>query len=547
MEAPLLKIRCLGAVRTVTGSCYQIENPGGGLTLMDCGLFQGGRQTELRNFNTALYKPDQARAMVITHAHMDHSGLAPRLVAAGFRGPIYASEATCELLEILWLDAASIQEQEAQWKTRKNSRQGQAEVEPLYDQRAAEEAAKLLRPVPFGRESDLGGGLRLLTMPAGHILGAASCLVTAEGGGRGASVLFSGDIGRQGQLIIEDPAIPPQADLVFMETTYGNRLHKELGTSIDELVDVINQAWRDGGKVLIPAFAVERTQELIVLITEAWHKGRIPKEIPVVLDSPLAINASKVYLSHPELYDEQTREMLERGHTPGSVSSLRVTHGSQDSQKLNDLAGPAVIIAGSGMANAGRILHHLKHNLWRPECHVVFVGFQAQGTTGRRLVEGAKAVKLFREPVEVKAKIHTIGGFSAHADQSELIAWLTPQLHPGLTVSLVHGEESSSLAFQAKLAEVFPGLRTLVPRWLETLEVEAAAVAAHPAPLPAAEEEAPELAQVAPVPPLAAESLKRRLERLHEQVLGRGAPLAPDRLAALEELLNQAEELVLRP
>ena len=221
-----MRIRCLGAVRTVTGSCFQIENTGGGLTLIDCGLFQGGRQTELRNFNTALYRPEDVRAMVVTHAHMDHSGLDPRLVKAGYRGPIHASEATCELLEILWQDGTSIQEHEAKWKSRKNSRQGQADVEPLYDQEAAVEAARLLRPIPFGQTVDLGGGLAVETMAAGHILGAASCLVRAVEDGRSASVLFSGDIGRKGQLIIEDPVIPPKTDLVLMETTYGNRLHK---------------------------------------------------------------------------------------------------------------------------------------------------------------------------------------------------------------------------------------------------------------------------------------------------------------------------------
>lgn len=537
-----MKIRCLGAVRTVTGSCFQIANPGGGVTLLDCGLFQGGRQTELRNFNTALYKPNEVRAIVFTHAHMDHSGLVPRLVKAGYKGPVYASEATADLLEILWQDAAHIQEHEAIWKSRKNKRQGQRPVEALYDKEAALEAATLLKGVPFGREMDLGGGLSLETFPAGHILGAASCLIRSKSGTGASTALFSGDIGRKGQLIIEDPATPPKADIVFMESTYGNRLHKELGASIDELVDVVNQAWKDGGKVLIPAFAVERTQELIVLLTRAWHEGRIPREMPVILDSPLAFSASEVFLRHPELYDEETLDMIRLGHTPGKFETLRATKNNVESQKLNDMEEPAVIIAGSGMANAGRILHHLKHNLWRPQCHVVFVGFQAQGTTGRRLVEGARSVKLFRELVEVRAKIHTIGGFSAHADQNELIEWLRPQVHPGLTVALIHGEESAMMAFKTKLAEVFPGLRTMAPSWLETLDVTKLHVEAAP-PLEVPVYEAP----VAPITPETSESLKRRLDRLHAQLVGRGAPIPPDRLAALEELLNRAEELVLRP
>jgi metallo-beta-lactamase family protein len=445
-------------------------------------------------------------------------------------------------LEILWQDAASIQEHEAQWKSRKNSRQGQGGVEPLYDHEAALESAKLLKPITFGKEVDLGGGLSVEAFTAGHILGAASCLIRAEEDGRTAAALFSGDIGREGQLIIEDPAIPPKADLILMETTYGGRRHKDLVASIDELVEVINEAWRAGGKVLIPSFAVERTQELIVLITRAWHEGRIPRGMPVILDSPLAISASEVYLRHPELYDEETLAMIGRGHVPSGVSSLKVTRDNEESQKINKMREPAIIIAGSGMANAGRILHHLKHNLWRPEAHVVFVGFQAQGTTGRRLVEGAKSVKIFREPVEVKAKVHTIGGFSAHADQKELLDWLRPQIHPGLTVALIHGEEGGMLAFKDKLAEVFPKLPTLVPSWLETLDVEAAKVESLPAlEIPA------EAAPVVPVPPKASESLKKRLDRLHGQLVGRDRPIPPERLAALEDLLNRAEELVLRP
>jgi metallo-beta-lactamase family protein len=515
---------------------------------MDCGLFQGGRQTELRNFNTALYKPGEVRAVVITHAHMDHSGLVPRLVKAGYRGPIYASEATADLLGILWQDAASIQEHEAAWKSRKNSRLGQPPVEPLYGLEDAEEAARLLRPVPFGREIGLAPHLTMESFPAGHILGAASCLVRQTAGPGPATALFSGDIGRIGQLIIEDPATPPKADLIFMETTYGNRLHKDLPASIEELVGVVNLAWRDGGKVLIPAFAVERTQELIVLLARAWHEGRIPKQMPVILDSPLAIGASEVFLRHPELYDEETRAMIGRGHTPDAMTSLRVSRDGESSRRINEMREPAIIIAGSGMANAGRILHHLKHNLWRPECHVVFVGFQAQGTTGRRLVEGAKSVKLFREPVEVRASIHTIGGFSAHADQAELIGWLRPQIHPDLTVALVHGEQATTLAFQQKLAEVFPDLRTLVPSWLETLEVEGARVSGLLAEGPEAEiPEAPEAPETAPAAERAAQSLKKRLDRLHDEMLRRSAPVDPGRLAALEDLLNRAEELILRP
>ncbi|MDR1111058.1 MAG: MBL fold metallo-hydrolase [Deltaproteobacteria bacterium] len=532
-----MKIKCLGAIRTVTGSCFQLENPDGGLTLIDCGLFQGGRQTELRNFNTDLYRPAEVKAIVITHAHMDHSGLVPRLVRAGYGGPVYATEATCDLLPILWQDAAFIQEQESQWKSRKNRRQGGQGVSPLYDREAAAEATRLLRPLKLGADTEIQPGLSVRCLVAGHILGAASLRLSVREGGAERHILFSGDLGRKGQLLLEDPEIPPRSDAIFMETTYGNRLHKDLGNTIEELVGIINEAYAEGGKILVPSFAVERTQELILLLAQAWHEGRIPRDLPIILDSPLAISASEVFLRHPELYDEEAREQIGRGHSPLSIATLKATRTAEESQRVNDINGPAIILAGSGMANAGRILHHFKHNLWRPNCHVVFVGFQAQGTTGRRLVEGASSVKIFREDVSVKAKIHTLGGFSGHADQNELLEWLGPQIHPNLMVVLVHGEESGTLAFQEKLKETHPGLDTLVPEWLQVLELPPRA---RQAAIPAA-------ARPSTAEALAAEarSFQNRLDRLKGQLARRTELLSPERLSSLEDLLNRAEEIAL--
>ncbi|MDR2340028.1 MAG: MBL fold metallo-hydrolase [Deltaproteobacteria bacterium] len=539
-----MKIRCLGAVRTVTGSCFQVENPvaKGGYTLLDCGLFQGGRQTELRNFNTPLYKPDEVGAIVITHAHMDHSGLVPRLVKGGYKGPVYASEATAELLEILWEDAANIQEHEATWKTRKNSRQGQKKVEPLYTQDDAKRAMGQLRPLGFGKDIEVAPGLYARYFTAGHILGAASVQLTSSSNGKDTRVLFSGDLGRQGQLIVPDPEAPARSDFVFMETTYGDRLHKDLDGTIKEFFDVIGEAIKEGGKILIPAFAVERTQEIIYLLSQAWHEGRIPKELPVILDSPLAIRTSEVYLMHPELYDAETKLAADKGLGPEQMGSLKITRTMQESQAINDIKGPAIIVAGSGMANAGRILHHLKHNLWRPNCHVIFVGFQAQGTTGRRLVDGAETVKIFREPITVKAKIHTIGGFSGHADQNELIEWLRPQIHERLGVALIHGEEAGTLAFQARLKALFPSLRTEVPHWLETLEIAPGEAKSE---LP---EISPAVAAGVPTYKETAEyrSMLGRLARLRQSFEPREAPFQPAELANLEALLNMAEEIILR-
>jgi metallo-beta-lactamase family protein len=533
-----MKIRCLGGVRTVTGSCFQIENPKGGFTLLDCGLFQGGRQTELRNFNTSLYRPKELEAVVITHAHMDHSGLVPRLVKGGYGGPVYASKATCDLLGILWQDAANIQQHEAMWKSKKNSRQGGTKVEPLYDLDAALEAAKHLKPVDFHEKKEIAPGVDMEFFQAGHILGAGSVQFTVNEGNSQTKVLFSGDIGRENQLLIQDPEIPPYSNVIFMETTYGNRLHKGLDNSIEELVEVINQAYAEGGKVLIPSFAVERTQEIMVLLADAWHQGRIPRDMPIIMDSPLAIAASEVYLKHPELFDRPTMDMVKKGHTPMTMSSLKITRTSQESQKINETEKSCVIFAGSGMANAGRILHHFKHNLWRPNCHVIFVGFQAQGTTGRRLVEGAQVINIFREAIVVKAKIHTIGGFSGHADQNELLDWLKPQIHQNLTVALIHGEETGTLAFEEKLNQINPNLKTIVPNWLQTLEVSGAML-----------EVGPEIVKTEPKITMPQEilSFQNRLDRLRKRYLERQEPLAPERLAALESLLVRAEEIVLAP
>ncbi|MDR1045134.1 MAG: MBL fold metallo-hydrolase [Candidatus Adiutrix sp.] len=532
-----MQIKALGAVGTVTGSCFRIELDSGDKILLDCGLFQGGRQTELRNSNSRVYEPRDLAAMVLTHAHTDHSGLVPRLVRDGYRGPVHATEATCDLLKVLWLDAANIQEQEAVWKSRKNRRQGQREVEPLYTEDDARLAMTLLRPLPFYQASPIVPGLTLRYIPAGHILGAASAHFTIEENGNAPRrVGFSGDLGRAGQLLMPDPAKLPETDTLFMETTYGNRRHKEMGPSVDELLAAVNAAWKEGGKILIPAFAVERSQEVMLLLARAWHDGRIPRELPIILDSPLATAASEIYTRYVELFDEETRNFLSMGLGSQTLPTLRITRDTQESQKLNDIRGSALIIAGSGMANAGRILHHLKHNLWRPNCHVIFVGFQAQGTTGRRLVEGAKVVKIFREAVNVEAKIHTIGGFSGHADQKELLDWLGRLAHPGLTVNLVHGEPSSTRDFYDLARTRWPDLNFHIPNWLHYAalaeETPVRAEAGTPAAGPALQDERLTL------------SLTRRLERMKEQAAAAGA-LPPDQLAALEECLARAESIMI--
>jgi len=534
-----MKIKALGAVGTVTGSCFRIEMNDGRNVLLDCGLFQGGRQVELRNSNTSVYDPKNVAAIVITHAHIDHSGLVPRLVKAGFSGPIHATEATCDLLKVLWLDAANIQQQEAAWQSRKNRRQGKRDVEPLFIEDDAKNSMTLLKPMKFQEQRQIVPGLTLQYCPAGHILGAGSAHFTAEENGRTQTVTFSGDIGRTGQLLMPGPGLPPAADTIFMETTYGNRLHKELGPSIDEFLSVINTAYKENGKILIPAFAVERTQEILLLLARAWQDHTIPRDLPIILDSPLATAASEVYTRHFELFDVESRQFLKSAlSTKTFLPNLRITRDAQESLAINDIQGSALIIAGSGMANAGRILHHLKHNLWRPNCHVIIVGFQAQGTTGRRLVEGVKAVKIFRETINVEAQIHTIGGFSGHADQNELLAWLERLRRPGLVVNLIHGEPAGTEAFRQLAQATFPEIHFHIPAWLHyaALSDQEATVENI--------EEIPVEQQRALADEEALASLLARLERLKDQT--RVAPqLSSDQLTRLENYLVQAENILL--
>ena len=516
----------------MTGSCYMVDNDDS-LFLVDCGMYQGGRQIEMRNRSDRLYRVSDVKGVFITHAHIDHSGLLPRLVRQGFRGPVYATEATCDLLKVLWLDSANIQEMEAEWQSRKNRRKGRAQIDPLYEVVDAETAATLLQPVELDQDRKPFPNVTARFVTAGHILGAASLHVTLENKAGRHRIGFSGDLGRPGQLIVPDAEVMPRVDTLFMETTYGNRLHKSLPESIEELIGVVQQAYKEGGKVIIPAFAVERTQEIIYILAKAYREGKMPKDMPIFLDSPLAISATLIFRQHPDFFDDATQEILENGQTPINLPTLKFTPKTEDSQKINEYKGPAVIIAGSGMANAGRIKHHLKHNLWRPDCHVVIVGFQAQGTTGRQIVEGAKSVKIFREDVAVKAQVHTIGGFSAHADQNELMAWLGKLVHPGLTVNLIHGEESSSLAFMELAQERFPEVKFQAPQWKEVLPLEPMPVEGEPA------------AAAAPTPDqLAARAagLRERLDRIGQFLSKDGSELDLRALAAMERALEQAEK-----
>ena len=467
-----MKITCLGAAGTVTGSCYLIEAEGVRL-IVDCGMFQGSRQLEDRNYLNFPFDPSTITHLVLTHAHIDHSGLIPKLVKDGFSGRILCTSATADLCGIMLLDSAHIQEMEAEWRNRKKKRAGRTRlIQPLYSKEDAEKASEYFQAEQYGNDIILSPGVKARFSDAGHILGSAIVELWIKENDRETKVVFSGDLGSTGQPIIKDPTYIREADVVFVESTYGNRLHKSKESTYKELKDVIQAAHSDGGNVVIPAFAIERTQEVLYVLNELYTAEQIP-QMDVYVDSPLAISATEIFLKHPECFDAETMERLRSGNHPIDFPGMRFTRTAQESMRLNEVEEGAIIIAASGMGHAGRIKHHLRHNLWRPQAHIVFVGYQAQGTTGRRIVDGAERVKIFGEEVTVAAKVHTIGGFSAHADRDSLVRWLDffdPK--PAVTI-IVHGEPGSSKAFANHIGEEL-GLVSLIPQLGEQIDIDVA-------------------------------------------------------------------------
>ena len=439
-----MQITCLGAARCVTGSNFLIDR--GRKYLVDCGLFQGGRQMEALNHGPWGFNPSDIEALFLTHAHIDHCGRIPRLVKDGFRGKIFASAPTVELARILLLDSAHIQEMEAEWHTRKNKRRGEPLTEPLYRVQDAEACFDLFEPVPqdeiFSPDEDLGIRFR----NAGHILGSSLLEIWEGPRQNGLKIVFTGDLGHKGHIILEGPEIVSEADMLFIESTYGNRNHKSVQESENELLKAIQYSFGHGEKVLIPAFAVERTQELLFILAKFFRQELIPP-MPVYLDSPLAIAATSIFRHMKQYYDAETRAMIDSGNDPFNFDQLVLTRSAEESMDINNRPGPAIVIAGNGMCTAGRIRHHLKHNLWRPGCSLVIAGFQAAGSLGRNIVEGARMVRILGERVIVRAKVFTIGGLSAHADQNALLDWIGHFNNPKMRVYVIHGEPSVSEEF----------------------------------------------------------------------------------------------------
>ena len=509
----MVRVNCLGGAGTVTGSSYLLESPGGGKVLVDCGMFQGGRQMESRNWGEWGFDPASIDTLFLTHAHIDHSGRIPKLVKDGFQGRIVTSPPTADLCRIMLLDSAHIQEMDAEWQTRKNKRQNRGELQPLYTTADAERSLSLFEPVERDQVVSVDSGLRARLRNAGHILGSSILELWVGEGEEEVKIVFSGDLGKKDQLIVRDPHEVFAADYLFIESTYGDRLHRTFEDSKKELLEAIQYAYENGEKVMIPAFAVERTQEIIYILAEFQRDGLLP-DMPVYLDSPLAIKATEIFRKNKAYYDEEASAIVDRGFDPFNMPNLTFTPSTQESIRINEQSGPAVVIAGNGMCTAGRIKHHLKHNLWRPGASLVIVGFQARGTTGRRIVEGEKQVRIFRENVAVRARVFTIGGFSAHADQSDLMAWVSHFAESAPRVFVVHGEVTASEALAGKIREVH-GLEAIVPKWKERLILKPREMATEE---PAPEEVAPDISREM----LAAiTELERELEELKRRIAGK--------------------------
>jgi metallo-beta-lactamase family protein len=464
-----VKLRFLGAAGQVTGSCYLIEVAGRRL-LLECGLIQGGRRDEEQNRAEFPFPATGIDALVVSHAHIDHSGRIPLLTKRGFEGPVYAHRATRDLCRIMLRDAAYLNEKDAQWENRKRERKGLRLLQPLYGRQDAEDCLGQFRGIAYDRKHEILPGVSLRFRDAGHILG--SCIVElwlAENGIE-RKLVFSGDLGHAGAPILNDPRRVEDADIVLLESTYGDRQHRGWNETLAEIGDVLERCRRGRGNILIPAFAVGRTQELLYLFARHYREWGLDEWL-IFLDSPLAIQATGVYRKHSQLYDAEARSLWQAPEQQRLLPNLHFTRTSKQSMRINKIRSGAIIIAASGMCTGGRIKHHLKNNVWRKECDVIIVGFQARGTTGRALVDGARHIRLWGETIRVGASVHTIGGLSAHADAAGLTAWYQGfRRRP--PVYLVHGEQQSREALAERL-QATCGVHAVLPQVGQTIDLAA--------------------------------------------------------------------------
>ncbi len=445
-----MKIKFCGASSGVTGSCHLLTTENHKV-LLDCGQFQGGKAQEALNYEPFPFDPKEVECVILSHAHIDHCGRIPLLVKRGFTGKIYCTDATADLLDVMLKDSGFIHEKDAEWKSKRAARAGKPPVEPLYTYEDAVKALEYVVPVLYDQQIEINDHMKIVFNDAGHILGSAITELWVEEDGRESKIVFSGDLGMMNRPILRDPTIIKKADYVIMETTYGNRNHPANSTSIKELLDIVLKTTRRGGTVVIPSFAVGRTQELIYEFNKFYEEHSEYKEemdqLMVYVDSPMATTATEVFRKNAQVFDEETRDYILRGDNPLDFKNLKFTRSTAESQALNLDRNPKVIISASGMCEAGRIRHHLKHNLWDSKSSIIFVGYQAEGTLGKLLVEGGKDVVLFGEEIHVNAEIYNLEGFSGHADQDGLFSWLAGFRQKPKQIFLVHGEEDSKKDF----------------------------------------------------------------------------------------------------
>lgn len=465
-----MKITFLGAAKTVTGSCFLVET-GSVKLLVDCGMFQGGSIENALNEEPFAFNPARLDFILLTHAHIDHSGRIPKIWLDGFRGQVIATKATVELCAIMLPDSGHIQEFESQWMNRKRQRAGKPPVKPLYTHQDAVDCLKLFRGVKYGEIITLNSNLKVRFNDAGHMLGSAIIELWAIEDGKEFKVVFSGDLGNKGMPILRDPALIDSADYLVIESTYGSRLHVNKTGCIQKFIDIICDTAAEGGNIIIPSFAVGRTQEIIYSLNKHYegHENKIHEnklcdlyKIPVYVDSPLAISATEVFRNNPDCFDEEARAYIESGDNPLDFPGLEFTRTADESKMLNEIQGSKIIIAASGMCEAGRIKHHLKHNLWKKQNTVLFVGYQAEGTLGRKLVNGAKRVKILGEEIAVNARIETIDAFSGHTDMDGLLNWIAAFSKKPKKIFIVHGEGESMNELSRMIGENFR-IKTQIP------------------------------------------------------------------------------------